>query len=257
MRVLPLLLILIVPQAALAWGPLGHRVTGQIAQSRLSPRAAAAVQRILGTEDLAEASTWADEMRSNPEPFWQQTANPWHYVTVPPGKTYAEVGAPPEGDAVTALQGFARTLRDKSATPEQQALALRFAVHVIADLQQPLHAGNGADKGGNTVRVRWFGRDTELHAVWDSELPNNKGLSFSEYTLWLTRKLKPEEARAWSSADPLVWIAESAALRDRIYPADSKLSYQYVYDHAAEVDLRLTQGGLRIAAWLNSVFAER
>ena len=257
MRVLPLLLILIVPQAALAWGPLGHRVTGQIAQSRLSPHAAAAVQRILGTEDLAEASTWADEMRSNPEPFWQQTANPWHYVTVPPGKTYAEVGAPPEGDAVTALQGFARTLRDKSARPEPQALALRFAVHVIADLQQPLHAGNGADKGGNTVRVRWFGRDTELHAVWDSELPNNKGLSYSEYTLWLTRKLRPEDARAWSSADPLVWIAESAALRDRIYPADSRLSYQYVYDHSAEVDLRLTQGGLRIAAWLNSVFAER
>ena len=236
---------------------MGHRVTGQIAQSRLSPRAAAAVQHILGTEDLAEASTWADEMRSNPEPFWQQTANPWHYVTVPPGKTYAEVGAPPEGDAVTALQGFARTLRDKSATPEQQALALRFAVHVIADLQQPLHAGNGTDKGGNTVRVRWFGRDTDLHAVWDSELPNNKGLSYSEYTLWLTRKLKPEDARAWSSADPLVWIGESAALRDRIYPADSRLSYQYVYDHAAEADLRLTQGGLRIAAWLNSVFAER
>jgi hypothetical protein len=157
----------------------------------------------------------------------------------------------------TALQGFAKTLRDNDATREQQALALRFAVHIIADLQQPLHAGNGTDKGGNTVRVRWFGRDTELHAVWDSELPNNKGLSYSEYTLWLTRKLKPEEARAWSSADPLVWIAESAALRDRIYPADSRLSYQYVYDHTAEVDLRLTQGGLRIAAWLNSVFARR
>ena len=257
MRLLSVVLLLVLPSTVLAWGPLGHRVTGQIAQSRLNPRAAAAVQRILGTEDLAEASTWADEMRSNPEPFWQQTANPWHYVTVPPGKAYAEVGAPPEGDAVTALQGFARTLRDKSATPEQQALALRFAVHVIADLQQPLHAGNGTDKGGNTVRVRWFGRDTDLHAVWDSELPNNKGLSYSEYTLWLTRKLKPEDASAWSSADPLVWIAESAALRDRIYPADSRLSYQYVYDHAPEVDLRLTQGGLRVAAWLNSVFDRR
>jgi len=257
MRLLAVVVLLLLPSTGLAWGPLGHRVTGQIAQSRLTPAAAAAVQHILGVEDLVEASTWADEMRSNPEPFWQQTANPWHYVTVPPGKTYVEVGAPPEGDAVTALQGFAKTLRDKSATREQQALALRFAVHVIADLQQPLHAGNGTDKGGNTVRVRWFGRDTDLHAVWDSELPNNKGLSYSEYTLWLTRKLKPEDARIWSSADPLVWISESATLRDSIYPADSRLSYQYVYDHTAEVDLRLTQGGLRIAAWLNSVFARR
>ena len=254
-RLLLLLLLVVSPHSAWAWGPLGHRVTGEIAQSRLSPAAAAAVQRILGVEDLAEASTWADEMRSNPAAFWQQIASPWHYVTVPPGKTYPEVGAPPEGDAVTALQGFAKTLRDPAATLEQQALALRFAVHVIADLQQPLHAGNGNDKGGNTVRVRWFGRDTDLHAVWDTELPNNKGLSFSEYTLWLTRKLKPEDDRAWSSPDPLVWIAESAELRDHIYPGDSRLGYQYVYEHAGEVDRRLTQGGLRIAAWLNRVYA--
>ena len=239
---------------ALAWGPLGHRVTGQIAQQHLTPRAAAAVQRILGVEDLAEASTWPDEMRSNPEPFWQKTASPWHYVTVPAGKLYADVGAPPEGDSVTALQQFAATLNDPKASREQQQLALRFAVHIIGDLQQPLHAGNGTDKGGNELRVRWFSKDTNLHAVWDSDLPLEKALSYTEYAHWLMRRLQPADVKAWSSADPLVWIAESAVLRDQIYPRDTKLSYDYIYQNAPIVDRRLTQGGLRIAAWLNTVW---
>ena len=253
MRVILALVLVSLCPPALAWGPLGHRVTGQIAQQHLTPRAAAAVQRILGSEDLAEASTWADEMRSNPEPFWQKTASPYHYVTVPPGKTYAEVGAPPEGDSVTALQQFAATLRDPKASREQQQLALRFAVHVIADLQQPLHAGNGTDKGGNDVRVRWFSKDTNLHSVWDSDLPLEKALSYTEYSGWLLRKLQPVDRKAWSNPDPLVWIAESAELRDRIYPRENRLGYDYIYQNAPVVDRRLTQGGLRIAAWLNAV----
>jgi hypothetical protein len=253
MRLALTLALLCCCSPALAWGPLGHRVTGQIAQQHLSPKAAAAVQRILGVEDLAEASTWADEMRSNPAPFWQKTASPWHYVTVPAGKFYAEVGAPPEGDSVTALQQFAATLRDRTASREQQQLALRFAVHIIGDLQQPLHAGNGTDKGGNELRVRWFSKDTNLHSVWDSDLPLEKALSYTEYSAWLMRRLQPADRKAWSTADPLVWIAESAELRDRIYPTENRLSYDYIYQNAPVVDRRLTQGGLRIAAWLNEV----
>lgn len=238
---------------ALAWGPLGHRVTGQIAQQHLTPRAAAAVKSILGAEDLPEASTWPDEMRSNPDPYWQKTANPFHYVTVPPGKRYDQIGAPPEGDSVTALQQFAATLRDRSATREQRQLALRFAVHIIGDLQQPLHAGNGTDKGGNDLRVRWFSKDTNLHAVWDSDLPLEKALSYTEYATWLMRRLQPADIKAWSSPDPQVWIAESAELRDRIYPTENRLGFDYIYQNAPVVDRRLTQGGLRIAAWLNDV----
>jgi len=100
------LLILLAPNNAFAWGQTGHRVTGAIAEPLLNRHAAREVRGILGNETLAEASTWADEMRSNPDAFWQRTANPWHYVTVPAGKTYAEVGAPPVGDAVTALANY-------------------------------------------------------------------------------------------------------------------------------------------------------
>jgi hypothetical protein len=133
---------------AFAWGQNGHRVTGALAEPLLSRKAKAQITAILGNESLAEASTWADEMRSSPEEFWQKTASPWHYVTVPEGKTYVEVGAPPEGDAYTALKQFAVTLKDPKATLAEKQLALRFSIHIIGDLHQPLHVGTRGDRGG-------------------------------------------------------------------------------------------------------------
>lgn len=95
---------------AFAWGQHGHRIIGEIAQDKISGKTAAEIGLILGTEDLPEASTWADEERSNSATFWQKQAGPYHYVTVPRGKTYSEVAAPPEGDAITALRKFSEPL---------------------------------------------------------------------------------------------------------------------------------------------------
>ena len=251
------LVLTLSPAPALAWGKTGHRVVGAIAQRYLSPRAAAGVKRILGVETLAEASTWPDFMRSDPSDFWQHKAGPWHYVTVPQGKTYAQVGAPPEGDAVTALARFSATLRDSHASLADKQLALRFIAHLVGDLQQPLHAGNGTDKGGNEVTVTFAGKPTNLHAVWDSGLVDEEQLSYSEMAEWLGARITPDNARAWSTTDPTVWITESANLRDRIYPAkgETNLSFRYVFDHTADMELRLEQGGVRLAAYLNQVFA--
>jgi hypothetical protein len=248
------ILIVLTPTHAFAWGQTGHRVTGEIAEPLLSRRAAREVRAILGNESLAEASTWADEMRSSPEEFWQRTASPWHYVTVPTGQEYAGVGAPPEGDAATALTQFAATLRDRDAPLAERQLALRFAIHIIGDLHQPLHAGNGADRGGNDVQVTFFGDRTNLHAVWDSGMIDRRQLSYTEWTDWLQRRITPSLRREWSNPDPLVWIAESAAIRDAIYPEGDRLSYDYVFSHRETVDRRLSQAGVRIAAYLNWVF---
>ena len=155
------------PTPAFAWGKTGHRVVGQIAEAHLSGKARAAVKRILGTETMAEASNWPDFMKSDPAPFWQKTASAWHYVTIPAGKTYADVGAPPEGDAITALARFSATLRDGKASAEDKRMALRFIIHICGDLAQPLHTGNGTDRGGNDLKVTWFGKPTNLHSVWD------------------------------------------------------------------------------------------
>lgn len=240
--------------AAHAWGPIGHRVIGAIGESYLTPKAKAAVVAILGNESLAEASTWADEMRPSPDPFWKTEAGAYHYVTVPPGKTYAEVGAPPEGDAVTALAKFAAILKDPKASLADKQRALRFTVHIVGDLQMPLHAGNGKDRGGNDVKVTAFGEATNLHWLWDELLITRRELSYTEMTAFLARKITPDDVKAWGSVDPKVWIAESAALRDTIYPEGDQVGYDYEFKFRDTVDKRLMQGGVRIGAYLNAVF---
>lgn len=254
-RFLAALLCCTIPAGpALAWGQTGHRVTGAVAERYLSGVARARVQLLLGTESLAEAATWPDDMRSDPAQFWQRTAGPYHYVTVPQGRTYAEAGAPPEGDGVTALARFAQVLRDPDATLEDKRLALRFSIHIIGDLHQPLHAGRPGDRGGNNVRVTLFGQQTNLHSVWDSGLIDSRQLSHSELAEWLARAITPEEVIAWSVISPETWIAESVALREQLYPASNQLSYAYAYQYGDAIDDRLSRGGVRIAAYLNELF---
>jgi uncharacterized cupredoxin-like copper-binding protein len=243
-------------QQAHAWGQTGHRVTGAIAEQYLTAEAKAAIKQLLPNESLAEASTYADEMRSNPGEFWQKEARPYHYVTVPKGKHYHDVGAPEEGDAFTALQKFSKIVKDETAPLEERQRALRFIVHIIGDLHQPLHAGNGTDKGGNDVKLEFFWDDSNLHRVWDSGLIDRRQLSFTEWTQWLSEKITPEQAAAWSTIDPLVYIAESAAIRDTIYPETERLSWDYLYQHLPTATVRLQEGGVRIAAHLNDLFKQ-
>ena len=241
----------------LAWGPVGHRITGAIADENLSGVARANVRLLLGQEDLAEASTWPDDMRSNPDPFWQHEAGPWHYATVVDGDEYRSKDAPPEGDAITALSKFSSTLKDPKAPLEKRRLALRFIVHIVGDLHQPLHVGGGNDRGGNDFKVTWFGKPTNLHSVWDSALIEQRALSYSEYALWLSRSITPEQVIAWNVRDPAAWAKESIALRKTIYPEETQLSWQYDFQHRQEVDQRLKQAGIRIAAYLNDLFEGR
>ena len=238
----------------LSWGQTGHRVTGAIAEIYLTPKAQLAISQLLINEDLAEASTYADEMRSNPSEFWKKTANPWHYVNVFEGKTYSDIAPPPEGNAVTALEMFTKQLKSKKASLEEKQLALRFIVHIVGDLHQPFHAGNGTDKGGNDVKLQFFWEDSNLHRVWDSGLIDRENLSYTEWTNKLSRKISSQQAKEWMEVDPKVWIAESAKLRDNLYPENDKLSWDYQYQNMPIVKQRLQMGGVRIAAYLNDLF---
>lgn len=240
-----------------AWGQIGHRVSGKIAETYLNDEARAAVTALLPNESLAEASTYADEMRSNPDSFWQDIAGPYHYVTVPEGKLYADIGAPKEGDSVSALTAFRQTLLDPKATLEQKQLALRFTIHIVGDLHQPLHAGNGTDRGGNDLKLQFFFENTNLHRVWDSQMIDRRQLSYTEWSEWLGDKITPAQATAWSTPDPLEWIAESTRIRDTIYPDDKNLSWDYLYVHLPTASQRLQQAGVRIAAYLNAIWPEK
>ncbi|UAA38698.1 S1/P1 nuclease [Paraneptunicella aestuarii] len=256
MRILPSLVLTctVISSQVFAWGQTGHRVTGEIAQAHLTEQAQQQVKAILGTETLAQASTWPDEMRSNPSEFWKKTASPWHYVTVPKGKEYKDVGAPDEGDAVSALENFREVLLSEDASLKEKQKALRFIVHIIGDLHQPLHAGNGTDRGGNDEKVEFFKEDTNLHRVWDSGLIDRQQLSFTEWAQWLGASITDIERKAWASNDPMVWVKESTAIRDQIYPKSDDISWDYSYENIPVVRARLKQGGIRIANYLNTIF---
>ncbi|WP_299072216.1 S1/P1 nuclease [uncultured Paraglaciecola sp.] len=237
---------------ALSWGKTGHRVTGAIAQQHLTSKAQLAIDKLLENETLAEVSTYADEMRSHPSKFWQETASPWHYVNVFDGKTYAEVAPPPEGNAVTALEMFTKQLKSKQTSLAEKQTALKFIVHIIGDLHQPFHAGNGKDRGGNDVKLKFFWEDSNLHRVWDSGLIDQQKLSYSEWTDILNRKISEKQANQWKEIDPKVWIAESAKIRALVYPDQDKLSWEYQYQNLPTVKQRLQMAGVRIAAYLNA-----
>ncbi|MEZ5953453.1 MAG: S1/P1 nuclease [Hyphomonas sp.] len=253
--ILSLILACAAASPAFAWGKTGHRVVAEIADRYLTDEAAAAVKDILGPEGMAEAADWPDFMRSDPSDFWRSEANPWHYVTVPEGQHYHEVGAPPEGDAMTALAKFRAIAADPAASLEDRQLALRFIIHIVGDLHQPLHAGNGKDRGGNFFTCYFFDKLTNLHAVWDEDLINYEELSYTEWTDWLTSKITTEDLLVWSVAQPEQWIDESAALRDTIYPDHQILKWEYIYATRAPLRQQLSKGGVRLAAYLNDMFA--
>jgi hypothetical protein len=253
--------IALMPSPALAWGKTGHRVVAALADAQLSGLARAQIGQILGPgESLDEAANWPDEMRSAPTPFWQKTATPWHYVTLN-GILYDH--APSEGDALEALQRYTAILRDPAASRADKQLALRFIVHLVGDLHQPLHVGKCCDRGGNEVKVKWFGRDLNLHSVWDSALVDDEQLSFTELTAKLHRHTSREDVIGWWDINPRDWISESAQIRETVYPkppSDPKkvpeLSYSYVFEFAPVMERRLSQAGVRLAAYLNAVYAE-
>ena len=261
----------IVPSPAVAWGKTGHRVVAAIADTQLSGLTRANIRELLGgAESLDEAATWPDDMRSAPEPFWQKTATPWHYVTLD-GITYDH--APPEGDALQALGHFRSVLQDPNASLADKQLALRFIVHLVGDLHQPLHVGKCCDRGGNDVKVAWFGKPTNLHAVWDSQLVDDERLSFTELAAKLERHTNAADVVAWWDINPRDWISESAQYREQIYAnmpppkkSDGKakkgetplpdLSYGYVYKFTPVMERRLQQAGVRLAAYLNDIYSK-
>ena len=254
---------------AAAWGPVGHRITAQIAQDNVSGNTRAHVREILGTEDMAEASTWPDEERSGPDEFWRRTAYPWHFVTLKADAHAEDLVHPEEGDAATALARFTAELRDPAIPREKKAGALRFIIHVIGDLHQPLHVGKEGDRGGNDVKVAWFDDPVprNLHWVWDVGMIDQQVLSYTEYTDRLERRVTPAQVIEWWNRDPNAWLNESIAIRNKLYPAPSeqygngsveapfKLEYRYTYAWNDTMEQRLSQAGIRIAAYLDWVFA--
>ena len=244
--------LLLAAPAAFAWGPNGHRIVGRIAENHLTDEAARAVQCLLGPESLAQVGTWADEIRS--DPAWKK-ADPWHFISIDDHETLETTARNPDGDVLEAMQRFEAVLRDPQATLQAKREALKFMVHFVGDVHQPLHVGRRADRGGNQIEVMWFSDKTNLHSTWDSHLIDNEKLSFSEFAEFIDHPTL-EELKTWQSGTYADWVRESKDLRARVYQiGDGKLSFQYAYRNMPTVKRRLLQAGVRLAGLLNSIYA--
>jgi len=248
-----LVLLLTVPSAVLAWGANGHRIVGRIAMNHLTDEAARGVQCLIGPEGLDQVSTWPDEIRS--DPAWSR-ATPWHFIDIDDNETLETTQRDPNGDVLEAIGRFTAVLRDPQASRESKQEALKFLVHFVGDIHQPLHVGRRADRGGNSIKVTLFGQETNLHSVWDAGLIDAEKLSFSEFAAFIDHPTL-KEIQAWQSAAPADWVNESKALRDRVYKTgDGKLSFEYDYVEIPLIKQRLLRAGVRLAGLLNSIFAE-
>ncbi|MGZ3789917.1 MAG: S1/P1 nuclease [Bacteriovorax sp.] len=246
------LLVLSYSPSAFSWGRTGHRIVGEIAQRNLDSKTLKAIRELAGDDDLSRLSTWPDEIRSDPKMGY---TTPWHYVSIPNGKTYFDQKRNKDGDVIEALYRFEDTLLDPKETKEHKLDALKFLVHMTGDVHQPLHVGLAEDRGGNSIRVKWFKTETNLHTIWDEELIDFEKLSFTEYTNYLNHFSK-DEKNDWEKGSFIDWAKESQDLRPKVYdiPETANISYEYNYKVKPIIEQRLKQAGLRLAYALNKIF---
>lgn len=208
-------LALWLPQAAYPWTHNGHRVVGEIADRHLTPEVRARIASLLDGRSLAQISTWPDDVRPFPE--WH-CANPFHFVTVEPGTDYPGQGVP-EGDAIMAIVYYVDVLRDDAAELESRRVALKFLVHLVGDLHQPLHVGRGCDRGGGLIEVDWFGDSVNFHNLWDEQLIESENLSYTELADFVDHA-SAEEIAAYQDSTPIDWTREAQPLLDAAYLCD-------------------------------------
>lgn len=235
------------------WGHTGHRVVGQVAQQHLSRKARKAIEKLLDGQSLAEASTFGDDIKSD---TLYRRFSAWHYVNIPADKRYPESAHAPGGDLVTGIEQCISVLKNPDAHREAQAFYLKLLLHFIGDLHQPLHVGRQEDKGGNDIQLQWFGNGTNLHRVWDTDLIESYGMSYTELAANLPGVSK-KEVRRLQEGNLQAWVDENQDLAGRVYASvetGEKLSYPYRYAWWDTVERQLLLAGLRLAAVLNAIY---
>lgn len=235
------------------WGQTGHRTVGEIANKHISKKTSTEIEKLLKGESLAYVSIYADEIRSDSK---YNSFAAWHYVNFKGDKKYKEEPINPEGDILQGIKKCILVVRDKNASQKDKAFYLRMLVHFVGDLHMPLHAGNKHDKGGNDVKVKWFGDSSNLHRVWDSDMINHYQMSYTELAknIDIISKDKIAEFNQGTLAD---WAHESRALAIKVYKDAEKeeyLGYKYMYHNFPIVKNQLEKGGIRLALVLNEVF---
>lgn len=275
---LPLAFALLRP--AFAFGPEGHRLVGDIATQHLSPKALAAVARLLRYDRLAEGSysnrgtlgeiaSWADEIKDY---GWGRARGNWHYDDIPVCEAPDPAKYCRTNCASKRLAEQLALLADPAAPWRRRNEALKWVVHLVGDIHQPLHAANNRDNGGNTVQVSFFGsRDNppygtmNLHAIWDVHILQRLLAAQGGEAAFAAVPIAQGERDAWARGDPAAWIAESHELaKSAVYaplPGGFACGHKsagvlaldeaYYAQAAPLVALQIRKAGVRLAKVLN------
>ena len=260
----PILLFLLLLGASTSlfandWGKTGHRVIGEIAERQLTEEVKEIVYDILDGESLASVSTWPDEMRSNPD---FDKFSRWHYVNLPLDKEYTEIEHT-QANVVNIIERCILVLKSPSSNKEMKRFYLKYLVHLVGDLHQPMHTGRYEDYGGSKIRVKFKGRkgqetNTNLHVLWDTNLIDDFKMSYTEWSTHLINKMSRKEIiPTMQTMDPIDWTYESHQYAKDIYkstPEGISLSYDYVYKYQPVLEERLFLAGKRLGLLINEIF---
>jgi len=256
---------------AFAWGPEGHRVIADIARSHLTPAARQQVRNLLGNDDLAAVANWADEIKSErPE-----TAG-WHFVDIPkdasgfseardcfhPSEKHVSTLSDHHNCVVDRIELLNQVLADSSASRQDRIEALKFLVHFVGDIHQPLHAIEEA-RGGNDIHVIEFGsqqcgsRSCNLHFAWDIGLIEHSRRPESNYHQALESLIVRENLSSRRDGTPESWANESFRLAKTVWVNHGgAVDETYYRTNIPVVDERLSVAGIRLANILNATLGK-
>ena len=257
------LLVFVPAKATLAWGRLAHRASAKLAESRIAPHTRAMIRDLLEPgESLADASTWADEHNRDIPGIAL-----WHFVNVPIwAPHYDPRDCRPQGCVVSKIADFKATLLDRNVPAARRQMALRFLVHLVQDVHQPMHVADRNDRGGNSLQLR-FGRydNTNLHQVWDSGLLSRAFRNEDVLLRHLEVLCKRPESRDWLKGRTEDWADESLLIGRRAYRipgsdatlrSGDSIGLEYEIENVPRAADRLARSGVRLAALLDDVFKE-
>ena len=241
-----------------AWGPEGHMIVAEIAEKRLTPKAKAAVADLLRGQTFADVSNWADSIKGQAE--WVQS-KPWHFVDIPDGQTYETTEHTADGDTITAITAMVKDLQSPSTDYTTKQNALKFIIHLVGDIHQPLHVGRPSDRGGNSTKVIFEGRSTNLHAFWDSGIISKENMDYQTYARRLGEQSFMGNTYDLPAFSFSQIVTESMAARPAVYKFKSLgsaepivLDQSYITRNLALMNSRLLTGGKRLAELLNTIY---
>ena len=237
------------------WGQKGHDVVAYIAECNLKPEVYQKVVKKLGDHSLVYYANWLDNASYSDQYRYTKT---WHYANVDEGYTYDTMPKNEKGDVVTAINGIIAELKSGKLSAEQENVRLRMLIHLVGDIHCPMHAGHLSDRGGNSVIVKFFDKETKLHSLWDTALVEAAHKwSYTEWEQQLNRYCTAECKAELSKGEATDWLNESHAIATEIYkatPEKRKVSYDYIAYYTPVIEKQLLSGGLRLARILNEIY---